>query len=108
MTKRARTERREAERAAEKLARQREKLAAMAPGGSPDLPIDVTTAAVIEPQARSAACPRCGVEGAARVLEHEAKTVLLDGGERRLRVVKVGCTRCGASRPVYFRIVEPS
>ena len=104
MTKRARTERREAARAAEKLSRQREKLAALEAGGAPDRPIDVATASVIEPQARAMACPRCGAEGAARIAEHEARAV----GERRLRVVRLACSRCGAERPVYFRIVQPS
>ena len=104
MTKRARTERREAARAAEKIARQRQKLAALEPGGAPDRPIDVATASVIEPQARAMACSRCGAEGAARIAEHEARAI----GERRLRVVVVSCARCGSERPVYFRIVHPS
>lgn len=104
MTKRARTERREAERAAEKVAKQRVKLASLEAGGSPGRPIDVTTASVIEPQARSMACPRCGAEGVARVAEHEARAI--EG--RWLRVVRLACPRCGTERLVYFHIVQPS
>jgi hypothetical protein len=104
MTKRARTERREAARAAEKIARQREKLAVLEPGGAPERPIDVATAAVIEPQARSMPCLRCGAEGVARIEEHEARAI----EDRRLRLVRLACGRCGAARVVYFRIVQPS
>jgi hypothetical protein len=95
--------RREADRAAEKLANQREKLARLEPGGAPNHPIDVTTAAVVEPQARSLPCSRCG-EQPTRMAEHEAPEI--DG--RRLRVVTVVCPRCGARRPIYFRIVLSS
>jgi hypothetical protein len=95
--------RREADRAAEKLANQRERLARLEAGGAPDHPIDVTTAAVIEPQARSLPCPRCG-EQPTRIDDHEAKAI--DG--HRLRVVAARCPRCGYERPIYFRIVLAS
>ncbi len=101
MAKRPRTEKREAARAAEKLASQREKLAALEPGGAPDRPIDVATASVIEPHARSLACLRCGDPGT-RVEEHEAREI----AGRRLRIVRIGCSQCGARRVLYFRIVE--
>jgi len=100
LAKRARTEKRESARAAEKLALQREKLAKLEPGGAPDRPIDVTTASVIEPHARALACLRCGDAGT-RIEEHEVREV--DG--RRLRVVRVACPQCGARRVVYLRIV---
>jgi hypothetical protein len=103
VAKRARTERREAARADEKLARQRTKLAAMEAGGAPERPIQVTTAAVIEPQAKSQACLRCG-ETASRVVEHEAREI--DG--RRLRILRLDCPRCGTARTLYFQIVLPS
>jgi predicted RNA-binding Zn-ribbon protein involved in translation (DUF1610 family) len=103
VAKRSRTERREAQRAADKLATQREKLARLEPGGAAEHPIDVATAAVIEPHARSLPCPRCG-EQQARVDEHAAREV--EG--RRLRVVRTACPRCGAERTVYFRIVAPN
>jgi hypothetical protein len=103
VAKRSRTVRRESERAAEKLGVQREKLARLEPGGAAEHPIDVTTAAVVEPHARSIACARCG-EQPTRVEEHEAREI----GGRRLRVLRTVCPRCGAERPLYFRIVLPS
>jgi hypothetical protein len=100
MAKRSRTERREAERDAEKLARARSKLAALEPGGAPDRPIEVTSASIIEPHASSMPCSRCGELGA-RIEEHVAVTL---AGERRLRVVHTTCPRCGTRREVFFRI----
>ena len=103
MAKRSRTVRREAERTTEKLAKERDKLARLEPGGAPNHPIDVPTAAVIEPQARSLPCPRCGEEPV-RIADHEAREV--DG--HHLRVVGALCPRCGTKRAIYFRIVPPS
>jgi hypothetical protein len=68
----ARAARREAERAAVKLARERERLAALEPGGAPERPIDLTSASEVEITARSMPCPRCG--GEVRVDEHTAET----------------------------------
>lgn len=95
---RKRTERREQERAAAKLAEQREKLFALEPGGSPSRPREVPSAAVIEVQALALACPRCG--GTFKLDEHRA--------EQGLRVVRLICQRCGAPRNTYFRVVHPS
>jgi len=53
---RKRTARREQERAARRLVRDREKLAALSPGGSDAHPIDVTSAAVVEGRARAIPC----------------------------------------------------
>jgi len=97
MAKRSRTERREAERDAAKLARARIKLAALEPGGAPERPIEVASASIIEPQASSMACAACGAQGL-RVEEHAADL------PRRLRVVHVMCQRCGTRREVFFRI----
>jgi hypothetical protein len=100
MAKRARTERREAARDAEKIARTRLKLAALEPGGAPDRPIEVTSASTIEPHASSMPCAVCGsLRG--RVDEHIAVTL---PGERRVRVVHLRCPRCGTKREVFFRI----
>ena len=104
MAKRVRTERRAAERAAAKLARSSEKLARLEAGGAPERPIDVSTASVVEPHARSAACAQCAREGTLRVESHEARIV---AGER-LRVVSVSCSACSARRDLYFRIALPS
>ena len=99
MAKRARTERREAARAAVKTAEARLKLAALEAGGSPARPIEVASASVVEPHASSMACAACGNPGV-RIDEHVASVV--DGA--RLRVVHVRCSRCGVKREVYFRI----
>jgi predicted RNA-binding Zn-ribbon protein involved in translation (DUF1610 family) len=97
MAKRPRTERREAERDAAKLARARMKLAALEPGGGPERPIEVTSASVIEPHASSMPCAACGAQGL-RIEEHVAEL------SRGLRVVHVLCPRCGTRREVFFRI----
>lgn len=94
----ARAQRREAERATEKLMRDREKLASLEPGGAPERPIEISSASEVEVVARSMPCARCGSE--VRVDEHLAETI----GASRLRVAKVACSFCGARRAVYFRI----
>jgi hypothetical protein len=95
MSRRARAERREAEREAKKLARARMKLAVHEPGGTPERPIAVTSASVVEVHARSTPCAACGNDNV-RVEDHEAKEAL--------RVVHVLCPRCGVRRRVYYRI----
>jgi hypothetical protein len=93
-----RAERRTLARSAEKLARNRERLATLEPGGSAERPVEVESASQIEPHALSTACARC--EGPSRLEEHAAETV---NGER-LRVARLTCARCGARRAVWFRI----
>ncbi|MEX1362676.1 MAG: hypothetical protein AB1Z98_06085 [Nannocystaceae bacterium] len=66
------------------------------PGGNPAHPIEVSSAAVIEPRATSLPCPRCG--GPAHVDEHEVESY----DERRLRVTRMRCGTCGHRRPLYF------
>ena len=90
-------------RAAEKLVRQRQRLALLESGGAPDHPINVTTAAVIEPHARAQPCLKCE-ERASRVEAHDAS----EAGGLHLRVVRLGCPRCGTTRTLYFRILQPS
>ena len=104
MSKRARTQRREAERDARKLAEARRKLAALEAGGSPERPVEVVSASTIEPQAQSTACVVCDAPSM-RIDEHVVEThgASADGG-RRLRVVRVRCPRCGDRREIYFRI----
>jgi hypothetical protein len=102
--KRPRTERREAQRAAVKLARVRLALAALEPGGSPDRPIEVESASTIETRAASLPCPACEASST-RVEEHEAITVRADSERPSyLRVVHLLCPRCGVRREIYFRI----
>lgn len=100
MAKRARSERRLAEREAGKLARARLRLAALEVGGSPERPIELASASVVEPHASSLPCAACGASGV-RVEEHAART-MPDGG--LVRVVRVYCARCGVRRDVFFRV----
>ena len=96
--KRARTVRREAERAAVELARSRERLFVLEKGGAPERPIDVDAVTVIEPRAAAVACPRCNAEQ--RVEEHAA--VVVNG--TRLREVRLQCRACGSRRSLWFRL----
>lgn len=91
-------QRRAAQRAREKIADASEKLAKLEPGGAPERPLELESASLVEPHARSMPCVRCGYE--VRVIEHEAKTI----GERRLRIVKTKCTQCGAIRVLYIHL----
>jgi len=99
--KRARTERRALERRFEKLAEARRKLIALEPGGTAELPIDVSSAAVVELRAESFACPDC--EGPMRTQEH----IALGSASSRVRAVTLRCRSCAASLRLYFRIVTP-
>jgi hypothetical protein len=86
----------------EKLVRARAKLMDLEPGGAPERPIDVTTAALVEPKARSISCPRCNEPFS--VEAHEAHS----DDHRRLREVALRCRICGMTRSSWFRIVPPS
>lgn len=102
MTKRPRHLRRIAERETAKLVQNKKKLAALESGGAPDRAIGIPSASVVETHARAVPCPLC--EGAVRVLDHTAE----EHGGARLRVAHVTCTRCGAPRAIYYRIVQPN
>jgi endogenous inhibitor of DNA gyrase (YacG/DUF329 family) len=95
---RARTARRAALRASDKLARQRERLLLLEPGGTPERPIDVESASVVEPRAAALSCPRCQV--AVRVEAHRAPS----SPGMRLREAEVSCPRCGQRRSIWFRL----
>ena len=98
---RKRTERRERERAARALVRDKEKLAALSPGGSRDRPMQLASASVVETRVRNLACPQCN--GHYKIGEHRAP-------ESGIREVAVRCQICGVSRVLWFRLisVEPS
>jgi hypothetical protein len=102
--KSARSERRARQRVADKLARQRQKLAALEAGGAPERPLEIGSASLVEPRAASAPCLVCN--GAMSAVEHRAETV--EG--RRLRIARVRCGSCGSERVYYFRLrgAEPS
>lgn len=93
-----RAERRAHAREAEKAARDRERLARIEAGGSPERPAVVESASQVEPHALAAACLRCG--GRNRLDDHAAVAV----DDWRLRVVRMTCVRCGAARAIWFRL----
>jgi hypothetical protein len=86
----------------EPLARARERLFELEPGATRARPVEVSTAAVIEPKAESTLCPRCN--GYFEVEEHEAHS----GARSRVRELKVRCRFCGGRRSLWFRINVPS
>lgn len=94
---RARTARREQAQKARKLVHQLDRLAELAVGGSEERPIEVTSAAVIEPRARSTPCPLCA--GELDLVEHAAL--------RGLRPVQVKCRQCHTARTLWFKLVTP-
>jgi len=95
---RPRTERRVRERAARELARDRHKLALLSAGGTPERPIEVTSAAVIPVRARGTPCPLC--EGTLRLDDESASTK--DG--RLIHGAHVTCVSCGIARVLWFRV----
>lgn len=97
--RRERTERRETERAGEKLAEARMKLAKLEPGGSREHPIVVQSASVIEVHALGLPCLACGAQGV-RLDEHAAS--------EGLRLLRLRCPRCDHTRALTFRIAMPS
>lgn len=97
----ARAERRSRQRAADKLARDRERLAYLEPGGDRSRPIEVESASQVEPHALGLACLRC--DSSVRLEEHAAVVIDCD----RLRLARLACPRCGARREVWFRLAPP-
>jgi hypothetical protein len=79
------------------LVRDRERLAALEPGGSPEHPIELVSAAVVEIRARALSCPQC--EGTYRIHDHRAPS-------SGLRAVDVSCRLCGTPRTLYFRLTS--
>lgn len=95
---RPRTERREHERAARALVRDKQKLALLSPGGSAERAIDVPSPAVIPIRARATPCPLCG--GALRLDDETAE--IRDG--QQLRAAHVTCVACGVKRALWYRL----
>lgn len=98
MSQRKRAVRRAEDRAQQKLTRDLEKLADLAPGGSPARPIVVASPSEIEVRAAAMPCPIC--QSALRVEEHTAESI----GGVRLRVARVVCSFCRAKRAIYFQL----
>ena len=99
---RARSLKRTALRAADKLAQQRERLFLLEAGGTPQRPIEVQSASVVENRAAARVCPTCEVPF--RVEAHRARSA--EGV--RLREAEVSCPRCGERRSLWFRLVGPA
>jgi hypothetical protein len=95
---RPRRQQRERDRALRKEVRRTEQLAGRLPGASPEDPIEVASASVVEGKARATLCVQCGGQlelGADRATS-TARGVL--------RAIAVTCRRCGTPRTLWFRI----
>ncbi len=79
------------------LVRERERLAELSRGGSPQNPIPVAAASVVEVRASAMACPQCAASY--RVDDHRAPAA-------GLRAVDVTCRQCGVARTLWFRLIE--
>jgi len=79
------------------LSSDRELLAALSPGGSPERPIKVASASVVEVRTGALSCPLCG--GSYRLEEHVAPAA-------GLRRVDVKCRHCSTPRSLWFRLVS--
>lgn len=79
----------------------KEELARLARGGSPDRPIRVASASVIEARTTALPCPHCS--GEYRVVEHTRPVP-------HLRKVDVACRHCSTPRTLWFTIApsEPN
>ncbi len=100
MTKRPRAERRKLARDAVKTAKARLRVALRGVGGSPQNPVSVSSASVVESHALGLACAACGEHGTTRLEEHAA--VVISGA--RLRVAKIACRACGVRRDLYYSL----
>jgi hypothetical protein len=96
---RPRRQQREQQRALRKTVRQLERLAAEMPGGSPERPIDVAAASVVETKARAIPCVQC--DAIEMELRGERATSTARGVLRELAMV---CRQCHAARAVWFRV----
>ena len=99
---RARTVLREDARRQQRLREDQEKLRLLEPGGSPERPLEVSSASVVEARAETERCFRCGLP--MRAEEHTTHAA----ASGLLRVVRLRCTRCGAPREIFLRISAPS
>jgi hypothetical protein len=68
------------------------------PGGLPSHPIEVTSAAAVDPRAESEPCRVCG--GRLHVEAHDA----LQLGGTSLRRVRLHCGSCGRASELFFRL----
>ncbi|HMF42917.1 MAG TPA: hypothetical protein VKQ32_19730 [Polyangia bacterium] len=99
---RRRRKRRELERELRKEVRRTEAAAGKLPGGSPDLPIDVASASVVEGKARATPCIQCSGD---LELRGDRATSTARGV---LREIALACRRCHTPRTLWFRVTPPS
>jgi len=99
---RPRRKRRQSERALRKEARRVEALASKLPGASPEQPIDVASASVVEGKARATPCVQCGGDLEPRG-DRAASTA-----RGVLREISLVCRLCHTPRTLWFRIAPPS
>jgi hypothetical protein len=95
---RPRRARRAQERAARRDVQKVERWAGRLPGGAPSAPIEVSSAAVIELEARGTPCPQCG--GPLEIRGDRAEST----PRGVLRELEVVCRRCHAPRRLWFRV----
>jgi hypothetical protein len=81
--------------------RARTEAALEAPGALPGHPIEVTSAAAVEPRAEAEACRICG--GRLHTRSHEA----VHTGGAALRSVRLRCGACGRDNQLFFRLRDP-
>ena len=96
---RPRRQQREQQRALRKSVRQLERLAAEMPGGSPERPIDVASASVVETKARTMKCVQC--DAGEMELRGDRAMSTARGVLRELAMV---CRQCHTARAVWFRV----
>jgi hypothetical protein len=99
--KRPRNARRQVDRAQAAIAHNKDRIARLEPGGSPDWPIAVVSAVLVERRAAEIPCIQCG--STLDVQNHQAKTF----GDVRRRVVHAKCMQCSQARDIWFVIAEP-
>ncbi|HEY4394384.1 MAG TPA: hypothetical protein VGP64_09995 [Polyangia bacterium] len=98
---RPRRERRARDRALRKEVRRVEDLAGQLAGASPEHPIDVASASVVETMARATPCIQCGGELEPR---GDRATSTARGV---VRAIELACRRCHAPRTLWLRIAPP-
>ncbi len=97
---RPRTKLREGARAVAKLQNARQRLFELEQGGSPERPVRIASAAVVESHAESVPCPLC--DGKQEVREHAAVTMR----GARLREARLRCRQCGTTRSLWFQLQD--
>ncbi len=99
--KRPRTLARAALRDVQKLAEARVKLAALEVGGSPERPLEVASASLVEPRALQHTCLAC--EGPLELVDHRVR----HEASGLVREVVAQCKRCTKRRTLWLRVAPP-